>query len=117
MLEIELITTKKKLTLHLIKQMLTLPQDRDSMTRCEVLGFIKHPGIANDGLKTAVLLLDEEYYTLTLYPWDKHNERSVYVKTKSGYRRKQFMTPSKRDTWLELFELIRAKALKTHIYL
>ena len=115
MLEIELITTKKKLTLSLVKQMPPLSKHAD-MTRCKVLGHFQHPSITK-GMKTAIIQLDGEYYTLTLYRWEKLMDNTVKVQIKGASIRKLFKDTQTRDTWLELFGLIKTRALATHIYL
>jgi len=114
-MEIELVTTKKKLTLSLVKQMSPLSKYVD-MTRCKVLGHFQHPGITK-GMKTAIIQFDGEYYTLALYCWEKLRDNTVRAQIKNANTRKLFKDTQTRDTWLELFELIKTKALATHIYL
>ncbi len=115
-MEIELVTTKTKLTLSLVKQMPPLKKDSDSMSRCEVLGYFRHPGITK-GMNTAIVLLDDEYRTITLYPWCEGQNSGIYARIKHASVQRFFKNDQERATWLELYGLIKAKALATHIYL
>lgn len=118
MLEIELITTKKKLTLSLVKQMPQLPKCIVAMQRCEVLGHIHHPSL-DKGLPKVLVKYNGVYYVLPLYKWYSNGPGdTLYVKLGGGWSTKKvFSNQRERDEWLELFELIKTKALTTHIYL
>ena len=118
MLEIEIITTKKKLTLTLLKQMSQLSGHRVPMERCHVMGFIQYPSL-NNGVKTALVWYNEEYFTLPLYDWKPGRmDSKAYATLDNGKSMaRPFTTHKERDTWLELFILIKASALKTHIYI
>jgi len=112
-MEIEITTTKKKLTLSLVKQMPQLPYSITEMRCCKVLGYISHPSLSKQH-KFVLVLYNEEYYTLRLYKWQPHRLDEI----RNSYGQSITFKPSvQRDEWLELFELIKTKALKTHIYL
>ena len=118
MLEIELITTKKKLTLSIVKQMPQLPRHVTALRRCKVLGYVKHPSLHKQ-VNVALLVYNEEYYTLTLRNW-KASVAPIKAYANSGLKATvstQFSNQQHRDEWLELFGLIKTKALATHIYL
>lgn len=117
-LEIEIITTKKPLTLKLLKQMSQLSQHRVPMERCQVIGFIQYPSL-NNGVKTALVWYNEEYFTLPLHSWKPgRTDSKAYAKLANGkYITRSFSTHKELETWLELFVLIKASALKTHIYI
>ena len=118
MLEIELITTKKKLTLSIVKQMPVLSKSIAAMQCCEVLGHIKHPSL-HKGVSTAIVKYNEVYYALTLYNWKTStNPVALYTKLGNGYSTKTVFSSERHcKEWLELFSLIKTKALATHIYL
>lgn len=117
-MQIEIVTTKKKLSLSIVKQMPQLPKDITAMRRCEVIGSINHPSL-DKGVPKALIWYNEVYYVLTLYKWYNNNPGdTLYVKLGGGWStKKEFNSQDIRDEWLELFELIKTKALKTHIYL
>ena len=114
-MQIEIVTTKKKLSLSIVKQMPQLPEHIVAMQRCEVLGYIKHPSLGK-GVQHVLAQYNEEYYVLPLRKWRAIGNEPTLTDSTMRYGRK-FPNHEHRNEWLELFELIKTKALATHIYL
>lgn len=106
-MEIEIVTTKKKLTKSLIEQMPVA--SIHVMTSAKVLGYY----IDKKHGKIAIMSYLGEYYTRALGYKNGSNECCVYRKNTLL----TFDTPLERDTWMEAYEPMQEKALKTHIYI
>ena len=106
-MEVEVITTKRKLTKSLISQM---PYANDIVIKKGlVLGHVSNV-IKGHGM-IALIKYDEEYYYTDLN-WKKkedHVWRYRYSIT--------FDNPKELDEWWASYEKMRKSAVKTHIYI
>jgi len=112
-MEIEIITTKKKITLSILKQMYQLSYSKfDSV---EILGFVS-VGRKNTN-KSALCKYSNDYYLLNLN-WEK---RGTYAGYNLYGRRGEHilrLDPDIIEDWFEKYESIKRLAEKMgHIYI
>ncbi len=108
-MEIEIVTTKKKLTKSLLAQMPTTLVD--IMKVAKVLGYYNDP---KEG-KLALLNHNQEYYTrLLVY---QISEKVLDKIFQGGRQAISFDTKQDRDDWWDAYTKVREEALKTHIYI
>lgn len=107
-MDIEVVTTKKKLTKSLIDQML-LP-NLESIKAAEVLGFV-----VTDS-KRAILKSGLNYYAIPLNY--KKGSESIYRTTAKGYSSRVVLKHGVTvDEWWDAYVVMRDKALERQIYI
>ncbi len=112
-MDIEIITTRKKLSLSFLKQMFQLSyEDFDSV---EVLGFVT---VGRKNTNQSALCCTDDYYLLNML-WEKRGNYIGY--NFPGFRgeyQKKFKDEIKIDEWFEKYTKIVLEAkLKGHIYI
>ena len=109
---IEIITTKKKLTLSVLKQMYGLPFAM--FKTAEILGFISAG--KEHGTKKALCKNGSEYYLLDL----RYERRGNYAGYNGSFRGEKIkrLDPAIIDDWFAQYEKIKLKADRAgHIYI
>ena len=114
-MEIEVFRSKQRLTKNLVRQM-----SRGHNALCsphEVLGYVVNliPG----ELQSAIIKQGTEYYTLPLDYYLSPSSTSCIRQVKRTlveYRFKALSSSVCREVWWATYELMREKALQTHIY-
>ena len=92
-IEIKLLTTEKKLTKSLLKQMRT--PSKKGMEKGEVLGYIN--GVIKDNYKAILIHYKEDYFVISGYY--RKNESSVSRKIGRWTQTKTFKTPELCTEW------------------
>jgi len=110
-MEIEIITTKKKLSKSIINQMPAA--NKFELKNGIVLGYVL--GIVKDSFKTGIILFDNEYYVFALN-W-KCGEKTVYRKVGRYSSSIEFSCETECQEWWKFYVKARDEALKTHIYI
>ena len=107
-MEIEVVTTKRRLTQSLVNQM---PRATfNAMIHGSVVGWVK---LTKDAL--FIVEYHGEYYTEPFH-WKKGGaECEIYRRIGRGTRTVTFTTGKRRDEWLKAYTACEAKA--EHIYL
>ncbi len=111
-MEIEIVTTKKKLTLSLLKQMYSLPYRL--FDQVKVLGYVSAG--QEHGTKNALCVLHGEYYLLDL----RYERRGNYAGYNGVFRGERIcrLEPEIIDDWFEKYEQIKNEAQSAgHIYI
>ena len=123
-MEIEVITTKRKLTSSILNQIeeATVQEMRNALwTEGGILGYINPPNVG----KQRVFLINpapQVYKLVTNYDWSKgiEHETTAYGKSYSGKVvatvKKQFKDKQSRDEFVRLFKEVKMIALMNHIY-
>ena len=124
-MQIEIITTKKKLTKSLVKQMQTANQLQiknaiDPRGTGNLLGYVTdcHKQV----LKMAIIHHINDYYTIPIYAWKKSNGgKSVYVTVGFGSKRAtrsiNFKSEDETDEFMNMMDKLRFSMVGQHIYL
>jgi hypothetical protein len=107
--EIEIITTKKKLTKSILQQMPTAPVD--IMKVADVLGYYTDSKLG----KVALLTHNQEYYTRPLSYTTNANVPTKVFRGVCAFV--EFDNVQDRDDWWDVYTKVRGEALKTHIYI
>ncbi len=110
-MEIEIITTKKKMSKSLINQM--KPATRNVILNGESLGHVIN--CKKDSHKTAIIHHDQDYFTFDL-SWSK-GEKGVYRKVGKWSGVINFDSLEKCHSWWDGYEKMRELALINHIYI
>jgi hypothetical protein len=115
-MEIEIITTKKKLSKSLVNQMLWLTINDVHITEKYdynyVLGFY-----VDKGLKIAIVKVIDEYKRITLYNWHISKTSTDFNLYCQGNRVIRFDDSITRDSYFEKYTKLKEVAEKTHIYI
>jgi hypothetical protein len=109
-MEIEIITTKKKLTQSIIKQM--YQASTSAMRFGIVLGHIKL-----DSPVAIIKHLDDYYKCHLNYCLGCSGNLRVYRKVRSYSTYVDFASQEELDVWWSAYQAMREKALLTHIYI
>ncbi len=113
-MEIEIITTKKKLTKSIIKQIPGLP---DSLfEEVKILGYLRVDCFRNM-TRFALCKGVKDYYLLNMH-WEKRGHYAGYnLPGRAGERQKRF-TSVNIDVWMEKYNKLKTAAEeKGHIYI
>ena len=109
-MEIEIVTTKKKLTKSIVNQMrhATLDVLKDG----KPLGFVI--GVIKDNYKAIIIEYDGDYYIVSAY-YTK-GDTSVYRKIGRWSSQIKFETPEVCNEWWSAYQIARESAMN-HIYI
>lgn len=113
-MQIEIVTTKKKLTKNHISQMRIASE---TVLRCgRVLGYILNARKYVHSL--ALIKFEDDYYYISLDFEISNNSISVYRQPSRNFHQKiSFKLEEERQHWIKSYQKVQAIALKTHIYI
>jgi len=118
-MKIEIITTKRKLTKSLVKQMHNanfthICQAADIGSVTEILGYVTD--CEKSGVNLAIIHHINDYYTIPMYEWSisSVNDKRVCAK---GNREVSFNNSEDAFTLIESMKKIRHSLVGRHIYL
>ena len=113
-MKIKIITTEKKLTTSILKQMYTLPYGL--FDKAEILGYISVSFTKERGIKKALCKVGDEYYLLDLR-FERRGTYAGYNGNFKGERTIRFKVDI-IDDWFQKYEKIKTEAdKKGHIYI
>lgn len=109
-MKIKIITTEKKLTLNILKQMFELSYK--NFDNVEVLGFVTIE--SKTSYRNALCYKDNEYYLLNMH-WERRGHYAGYNGKRCEYQKK--LDKEIIDDWFEKYnKLINEAKKKGHIY-
>lgn len=113
-MEVEIVTTKKKLTKSLISQMPGFI-DNQYKIRTEHSKILGYASLLDP---TSIIEWEKEYYILDL-TWKRSGDGRAFYRTLPKNFSKSFNFKSEEDAeeWWRLYTKIRLEALQTHIYI
>ena len=123
-MEIEIVTTKKKISKSLINQMPIATigdmefclSHGDPIHSHYILGLLI--GCRKDCREAILIKKINDYAIIKVAPWLKSlNDDCVWYKAGSASVQKKFKTREMRDRWFELYEKCVKIGRKTHIYI
>jgi len=107
-MEIEIVTTKKKLTKSLIQQMREI--QLEELETANVLGFI------NDNPIIILLELDRFEYRKMYWHWDRSGNNDISRRVKGRYiTRKHFKAMGDRDRYLSKLDEFKKESVQIYI--
>ena len=120
-MQIEIITTKKKLTKSLVSQMLVASSYTISLAleQNNVLGYVT--GCHEQTSEIALIKGVNDYYAVPMYAWKPSGDNEAYVVVghgkKRGTKTKAFDSKEKRDEFLADMKRLAFVMRGNHIYL